>query len=348
MKKFWFGVNLVLVRLRFLMIFVVVGLIVGNWGLIMNVAGKLLPRGGVQVSGDVEYFCPMDPGVLRDAPANCPICGMPLSKRKKGEAPKKDPGIVHRLQLSPYRIAQAGVATEEVTYQLLVREIGAVGFIEPDERKIYDVTTRVAGRIEKLYRNFTGQFIKAGESYASLYSPELLTTQEDYLRAGKGSDETSKRLAEAARKRLDLWGITADQIQELEKSGQASPSIDIRSPYTGVIRATEVHVGHWLEMGAHVYEVMDLSTVWMQAAVFETDLGLVKEGLGVDIRSEAYPDRAFAGKVVFISPTVDTATRTAKVRVDVENPGLELKPGMYVTAKLKLPIGQMKEVFYGC
>lgn len=361
MSKVWTFLKILFVRLRFILVFVVVGVVVGNWSWITNVVDRYTrpSKASDLVSGDHEWFCPMHPSVVRNDPdAKCPICGMPLSKRKKGEKVQLPAGVLGRLQLSPYRVRQAGVATEEVGYKSLIREIRTVGLIEWDERRYADISARVAGRADELFVNFTGVRIKQGDPIYKLYSPDLVSTQEEYLLALKAVDETSgagadavgrtRRLAESSRERLRLWGITDEQLKELEKTKKAQTHLTIASPVSGIVVKKNIHAGHQVSMGDDPYTVVDDAVVWMQAEVFEKDMGLVREGQKVEISTEAYPGRAFEGTVAFVAPDVSAETRTVKVRVDVPNPEKLFKAGMYVTAHLRVPLGRQQEVFYGC
>lgn len=286
---------------------------------------------------------------------------MPLSKRKRGEKTQLPAGVLSRLQLSPYRIRQAGIATEEVRYRTLVREIRTVGFFEYDERRLARLTARTAGRVDKLFVDFTGTTVKKGDPLVWLYSPDLVTTQEEYLLAIKTlkdieaqpqHDESAVaragRLVSAARERLQLWGISDEQIKALEQSGKAETHLKILSPIDGTVISRHALAGQYVAEGSELYLLADLSVVWMQAEVFERDIGLVKVGQIVEIRSEAYPGEMFTGTIAFIQPTVQTETRTVKVRVDVENRDGKLKPGMYSTAILRVPLGNSGEIFYGC
>ena len=195
-----------------------------------------------KLAGDVEWFCPMHPSVVRAEPGNSPICGMPLSQRKRGAIAKPPEGVLSRLQLSPYRIRQAGLATEEIRYRPLVRDVRAVGFIAYDERRLTDLSARVAGRVDELFVNFDGVRVRANEPVYKIYSPDLVTTQEEYLLAMKTLDEISQvdqhdkevaaratRLAEAARQRLRLWGISDAQIAEIERTRKAQTHLVIYS-----------------------------------------------------------------------------------------------------------------------
>jgi membrane fusion protein, copper/silver efflux system len=361
MSKIKTALNILFVRLRFVLVFVVVGLVVGNWSRIMNLVDRYTRpgQGSDLVTGDFEWFCPMHPSVVRNDPnAKCPICGMPLSKRKKGEKAELPAGVLGRLQLSPYRVRQAGVATEEIGYKALAREIRTVGLVEWDERRYTDLSARVAGRADELYVNVTGVRIKKGDPLYRLYSPDLVSTQEEYLLALKALEESkdasaeaigrAKRLSESSRERLRLWGIADAQIADLEKSKKAQTHVTITSTGDGIVVDKKIHAGHQVAMGEDPYTLVDDGVMWMQAEVFEKDLGLVREGLKVEITSEAFPGKTFEGTVSFIAPKVSAETRTVKVRVDVPNPERALKAGMYVTAVLRVPLGRAQEVFYGC
>ena len=356
--------KILFLRLRFIFLFVVIGVVSWKWELIMNTVDKYTRPKEAQdlVQGEYEWFCPMHPTIIRpDDKQKCPICGMPLSRRKKGEQVQLPPGVVAHVQLSPYRIKQAGVATEEIGYKTLVRELRTVGLIDWDERRISRITARFAGRADELAVNFTGVRIRKGDPLYKVYSPDLSATEEEYLLSLKAYEEQNKsgaeandaadrarRLVESTRQRMRLWGITDEQILALEKSKKVETYVAVESPVSGIVIRKDVAAGQQLMTGDTPYTVVDDSAVWMQAEVFERDLGLVKTGRTVEISAEAFPGESFMGKVTFVSPQIDPATRTVKVRVDVENPQSRLKQGMYVTAVLRIPVGSVGEIYWGC
>lgn len=360
----WQVAKTVFVRLRFIMIFVVIGLIVANWPLILNVVDRLTrpAKAPDLVAGEFEWYCPMHPSVVRpDASQNCPICGMPLSKRKKGEKIQLPPGVLAQLQLTPYRIRQAGLATEEIGYRTLVREIRTVGIIDWDERRYARLSSRVAGRADQLMVDFTGVKVKAGAPLYSIYSPDLVTTQDEYILAIRTLEELKgqpspapdalargRRLADSAAERLRLWGITDAQIEELAANRKAQTHLTIYSPISGTVIEKRINAGDYVREGDNPYTIVDDTVVWVNAEVFERDIALVPEGEAVEITTEAYPAESFRGVVSFIQPTLERDTRTVKVRIDVQNPDGKLKPGMYVSAALRVPVGRRGEVFYGC
>ena len=186
MNNAWQVTKTLFLRLRFIFIFIVIGLVVGKWDWIKNHADRLIGHGKATetAASDVEWFCPMHPTVVRQVPdQKCPICGMPLSKRKKGEKAVLPDGVLSRLSLSEYRRVQGGLSTEEIGYRHLARELRAVGTLDWDERRISHPSVRVAGRVDELFVNFVGARVKKGDPLYKLYSPDLVTTQEEYLLA---------------------------------------------------------------------------------------------------------------------------------------------------------------------
>jgi multidrug efflux pump subunit AcrA (membrane-fusion protein) len=344
--KAWLVLKTIQARLRFIVILAAVGgTIAYRETLKAHYEKWTRPLAGEETaaSADTEFWCPMHPTVVRDHPDKCPICGMPLSKRKKGERVEGEalpPGVVSRVQLTPYRVAVAGIRTEEVAYRPLTKEITAVGFVEFDERKLARIPARAAGksRIEKLYVNVTGQAVREGEPLALLYSPELITTVQNLLDARRRDNPDLERMT---RERLRLWGIDDDQINGILRTGKPITHLTIRSPISGhVIKKYQVE-GEYVDEGARLYDVADLSTVWIEAQVYEDELAFLKEGLPVRATTKAFPNRVFQGKVAFIHPHLDAATRTLKVRFDMDNPHHDLRPGMYATVKLQVPAAHL-------
>lgn len=352
-KAWWWFHFLVLVklaRLRFIGILLVIGLIITQWDTLVAYHEKWTrPAEAATVGGsDVEYFCPMHPSVVRDNPKEkCPICFMPLSKRKKGsgEAEVLPDGVVNRVQLTPYRVVLAGIQTWPVDYQPLSKEITAVGYIEFNERDQRTVSARVAGRIDKLFANETGQMVKAGDELALLYSPELLVTVQNLLDAKRSGN---RDYLESARTRLQLLGIDDAQIDEILADGKANTHLKIRSPISGHVITKYVREGQYVEEGTPLYDVADLSTIWIEAQVYEDDLAFLPAGyeqgsrradsdrLDVIATTRAFPNERFHGKLAFVYPHVDQDTRTVTVRFELDNPDHKLRPGSTATVTLKV------------
>ena len=344
--KLWLVLRVVQARLRFLAILAAVGGVLVYWDTLKAHYDKWTRPAldeAAAASSDTEFWCPMHPTIVRDHPDKCPLCGMPLSKRKKGEGGGDEPlppGVVSRVQLTPYRVALAGVRTAAVGYQPLTKEIRTVGFVEFDERKLARITARATGksRIDKLYVNVTGQMVRKEEPLAELYSPELVTTVQNLLDAERGSNRDLGRMA---RDRLRLWGIDDEQIEDIVRGSRVITHLTIRSPISGhVIRKYQVE-GEYVEEGMRLYDVADLSTVWIEAQVYEDEVAFLKEGLPVRATAKAFPNREFDGRVAFLHPHLNASTRTLTVRFDMDNPHHELRPGMYASVKLEVPASQL-------
>jgi Cu(I)/Ag(I) efflux system membrane fusion protein len=354
-KAWWWFDFIILVklaRLRFIAVLVAIGAVITQWDLLTQHYEKWArPAGAAEAAaGNVEWFCPMHPSVIRNTGTEkCPICFMPLSKRKKGD--KRDevlpPGIVNRVQLSPYRVVLAGINTWKVDYVRLSKEITAVGYVEFNERNVKSVSARVKGRLDTLLINETGQMVDAGDVLASIYSPDLLVTVQNLLLARKSNN--AEQLA-SVRTRLSLLGISDDQIDEIVKTGKANTHLKIRSPITGHVIRKYVREGQYVDEGSPLYDVADLSTIWIQAQIYEDDLAflpaeqvhrprseLPNEPLAVTATTRAFPNEEFQGLLTFIYPHVDQETRTVAVRFELDNPGHKLRPGTTATVRVKVP-----------
>ncbi len=333
-------------RLRFFVLLAAMGAVILYWDTLKSYYEKWTRPTTAQAAADPdsEYWCPMHPTVVRDHPDKCPICGMPLSKRKKieGNGEALPPGVVSRVQLTPYRVALAGIEAEPVEFRALTKEITAAGFVEFDETKLTRITNHLSGRsrIDKLYVNVTDQTIAQGDPLALLYSPDLDLTMQNLLDAHRSGNKELERMT---RQRLDLWGIDNDQVDEVLKTGKPITHLTIRSPASGhVLRKYQLE-GDYIEEGARLFDVADLSTVWIEAQVYEDELAFLKPGLSVSARLKAFPNREFTGALTFIHPHLDSESRTLKVRFDVDNPGHLLRPGMYAEVTLKVPATRLNE-----
>lgn len=342
---FHFAVLVKLARLRFVAVLFAIGATIVYWDTFKAYYDKWTRPANAHESAaasGLEWFCPMHPQIVRDNPKDkCPICFMPLSKRRKG-AGDDDPlpaGTISRVQLSPYRVALAGVQTFEVNYRPLSVDVVAAGTVEFDERRLSRITVRAGGksRIDKLYVNVTGQAVKPGDPLALVYSPELTTTAQNLIDAHRSGNADLARIAED---RLRLWGIDAVQIAEIRRTARPVTHLTVRAPSGGqVIRKYQVE-GEYVDEGARLYDLADLSHVWVEAQVYETQIALVQEGLPVAASTVAYPDREFAGRVALIQPHLDPGTRTVRVRFDIDNAGGELRPGMFATVRLHRPVAE--------
>jgi Cu(I)/Ag(I) efflux system membrane fusion protein len=357
-KAWWWFHFLILVklaRLRFVAVLLVIGIVITQWDLLMAYYDRWTRSAGAAevASGDHEYFCPMHPLVVRDNPKEkCPICFMPLSKRKKGDVKEEvlPAGVVNRVQLSPYRVALAGIGTWTLDYIPLSKEITAVGYIEFNERGERNVPARVAGRLDKLFVNETGQMVREGDPLASLYSPELIVSVQNLLDARKGNNRS---LEQSARRRLELLGIGDRQIDEILERGTAETHLVIGSPISGHVVNKYVREGQYVEEGTSLYDVVDLSTVWIEAQIYEDDLSFLPIDLGhperqqtaesIDVMAttRALPNEVFRGKLTFVYPHVDERTRTVTARFELANPDHKLRPGSTATVTLRVPASKV-------
>jgi len=326
-----------------------IGAVIGGGFVAVN-KGLLPTTATHEAKKDYYYTCPMHPQIIWDQPGDCPICGMSLVKKTKGEKGEvqEEPGLV---KVSPRIIQILGVKSVPVKYRTLTKEIRTVGRIEYDERKVKVVSARVGGRIDRLFVDFTGVTVNKDAPLLEIYSPELVSTQKEYLLALetldkvkeshiKESIESAKSLVESAKKRLLLWGIKEKQINELKTKRKVNTHITIYAPISGTVIEKCVFEGKYVSEGSHLYKIADLSILWLYADIYEYELGLVKIGQKISFTTPAYPGKIFYGKVEFIDPFMDKKTRTVKIRCNIPNYDLKLKPGMYANAILKTVIGK--------
>ena len=256
------------------------------------------------------------------------------------------------VKINPDKVQKLGVRTETVEMRELTRTVLAVATIQANERQLHTIAPKFEGWIQKLYVNTTGQYVKRGEPLLEVYSPDLVTAQQEYLIASKGVQsmkgaspevEASMRtLVDSALHRLRNWDISEAELQRLQQEGKARQSLTLRAQASGVVMEKKAVEGMRFMPGEMLYQIADLSSVWLLADVFEQDLGLVHLGQSVKIRVDAYPDKTFTGKATFIYPTVTMETRTAKVRIELPNPAGQLKPSMY--ARVELASGHGRKI----
>ncbi|HXA86151.1 MAG TPA: FixH family protein [Candidatus Dormibacteraeota bacterium] len=255
------------------------------------------------------------------------------------------------VQLSPERMQSIGVKLGAAEIQRVSDEIRAAGNVEIDERRVAYVQTRFPGWIRHVYADASYQFIHKGQPLFTIYSPDLVTTQQEYLLAKKNVDAVrsstvsgvasgSQSLLAATRQRLEQWDVPASEIQKLESTGKVITDLTFNSPATGYITERTALPNMYVQPETRLYTVADLSSVWVSAQVFQSDLGRIKPGDPAVVTVDAYPGQTFNGLIRDILPQVDMATRTARVRVALLNPGLKLKPGMYVNVVLRVPLGR--------
>jgi Cu(I)/Ag(I) efflux system membrane fusion protein len=284
------------------------------------------------------WTCAMHPQIRMDEPGDCPICGMdliPLKTTGSGDA-SIDPDAI---QLSAEAAALANVQTTVVSRQNPVKEVQLYGTIQVDERLSQSQTSHVSGRIEKLFVSFTGESVRRGQPIATIYSPELLNAQQELIEAAKMKD-LQPALVQAVREKLRLWKLTDQQIARIEQSGEVSPLIDVAATTSGIVISKNVNQGDYVNTGTVLFDVANLSQVWAVFDAYESDLPFLKVGDQLEYTLQSLPGKTFSGRISFINPILDPATRTAKVRVETANPGMELKPEMYANALINAPLKQ--------
>lgn len=303
--------------------------------------------------GKIKYWtCTMHPSVRMPGPGKCPICAMDLVPVREEPAQAEVEEINRStFTVSPERQQMIGVQTEPVSFHALEQVIRTVGRVELDETRIAYVHTKFSGWIDKVYANFTWQHVHKGDPLFSIYSPDLVSTQEEYLLALKSKEALSdspfphisrgaNSLLEAARKRLLLWDITEEQIAELERTRQAKRTLIFYSPISGHITEKNAFENMRVEPGTRIYTIADHSRVWVHVDVYENEIPFVRLGQLATMTVPSYPGEVFRGKVSYIWPHLEHQTRTLKVRLEFPNPNLKLKPEMYANVELKVPLGR--------
>lgn len=308
-------------------------------------------KGGVPHSHDEEghehsaqaeqptvWTCSMHPQIKQDKPGKCPICGMDLTPMRSS-ANSDEQIDMDAIQLSPEAMALANVETTVVSMKSPTKEISLYGTVQADERLVQSQTAHVSGRIEKLFINFTGESVSKGQVIARIYSPDLQNAQQELLEAQKLVG-LQPDLLEAAREKLRLWKLSDNQIAQIESSGVVSPTIDIKANTNGIVVEKRVNEGDYVSQGSVLFNVSNLSQVWVMFDAYEVDLPFLKVGDSLEFTVQAIPDKVYQGKISFINPIIDKTTRTAKLRVAIPNGNMALKPEMYANAKIKSRLTQ--------
>jgi membrane fusion protein, copper/silver efflux system len=272
----------------------------------------------------------MHPAYRSEKPGKAPDCGMDLVPVYE------ERGSRDAIEISPDRQQKIGVATAVAERRRLGGTIRTSGRVVADETRLARVTTKFDGTIERLYADFTGKTVRRGQPLFTVYSPDLLAAQEEYLLAIRAGAQLPG-LAEAARQRLRLWDVTDGELRQLERSGAPKRSVTIVSPASGIVTAKTAVAGARVMAGQPLFDIADLSHVWVLADIYESELPSIRAGSRADVTIASLPGRTFLGQVTFIAPLVDEMTRTVKVRIEIENRTGELKPDMYADVSIESP-----------
>lgn len=283
------------------------------------------------------YTCPMHPQIVRDKFGTCPICGMDLVKKQKELHDTAHVFEMGDVNLSPAQEATINVETSQVISAGIKKDIKIYGMLEFPESNRKVISARFKGRIEKLFVKATGEQISAGNPLFAIYSPDLVVAQEEMLNSVKSNSmNPANYSSENARKKLLLWGVTDKQLDEIQSGGKAKQTINILSPYTGLVVKKNIFEGQYINEGIELFEISALNPLWLKANIYESDISNIKNGQVINFKVSSYGNETFSGKINLIYPEIDQATRTAQVRVEVLNKGMKLKPGMYAAGEIKL------------
>jgi len=281
------------------------------------------------------WRAPMDPTYISDSPGKSPM-GMDLVPVYGDEVDVAETGTVI---IDPVTIQNLGVRTATVKKRELTKSIRTIGRIDYDEKRLYHLHAKVDGWIEKLYVDFTGEKVKKDDILLEIYSPKLVSAQEEYLLARKSQETIAgvgrESIAELSRRRLDLWDVPAHQIKEIEKTGTAMKTLHIHSPASGIVIEKPATEGMYVKPGMKLYTIADIARVWVYVDVYEYELPWIRLGQEAEMTLAAYPGKTFTGRIAFIYPYLEQKSRTNKVRLEFDNPRFDLKPNMYANVRLK-------------
>ncbi|PYL08245.1 MAG: efflux RND transporter periplasmic adaptor subunit [Verrucomicrobia bacterium] len=341
-------------------------------GVLVFGSASCIKRHPASKPANVDYYtCTMHPSVKSQNPnGKCPICGMDLVPvmKKQSETGKGRAGETagspssrfsgwpiqptssetHEFTVPVERQQQIGVTYAKVKREPLRHTIRAVGLIVPDKARNWQFVSRVDGYVQKLNVTAPGEIVEKDAPLMSIYSPDLLTSEREFVELlrmrdqakSKDARETPSRLISSAKERLHLWNVTDKQIDELQKTRKPQENLTLLSPFRGVVQSVPAEQGKSVKVGDMLVEVADLSVVWVWAEFYENELPMLQVGQNIDITTKSYPGEKFKGTVSLINPFLDEAKRTAKVRIDIPNPDFKLRPGMYVNAELAMNMGE--------
>ncbi len=290
------------------------------------------------------YQDPMHPWFTSDKPGVSPDCGMDLVPVYEGDED------VEGIKIDPVTVQNIGVKIETVEKRKLEKTIRTIGKVEYDETKVYNINIKIMGWVEKLYVDYTGKYVQKGQPLLEIYSPELVSTQEEYLQAIKyqkkmlssssvEAQKSTNELVESSKRRLQYWDISEKDIDELEKRSTPKKTMTIYSPEDGIVTDKMVLQGQNIMAGMELYKIADLSNVWVIADVYQYEVPWIKNGQEVELNLSYLPGKSYKGRVTFIYPFLNEESKTVKVRVEVKNTAnYDFKPGMFANVTIKSPV----------
>jgi RND family efflux transporter MFP subunit len=329
-------------RLIKILFFALIAFLVFGSGYLLRQVSERPESAVRQASEKHDWYCPMHPHIHSEKPGTCPICGMKLVERKTGEKA----GESVRISTSKQQMIGVQTGVAEITTE--ARDIRAQGKVTYDETAISHVHSRVEGWIEDVFVDFTGKWVKEGERMLTIYSPEMLASQRELLLAAKartilskstvpGTSNHTDAMFEAAKRRLELWEFSEDQIEQVLRTGEPIKYFTLYAHHSGYVTERKAFPHQKAGPEMELYTIVDLSRVWIVADIFESDGALIRPGQYAKISHSYAPGRSLNARVTFIQPEVDPTTRTIKVRLEASNPGQQLKPEMFVDVDLRIP-----------
>jgi len=320
-------------------LFVIAGMFVGWLFFHSSTTKKEESNHATKESISEIWTCAMHPQIRMHKPGKCPICGMELILLKQGAGSTADSTAIH---FTKEAMELANVSTTVVSKNKPVKEVRLFGKVQADERSMQNQVAHFSGRIEKLFVNFTGESVRQGQTLAIIYSPELVTAQQELLEAAK-TKQNQPEIYEAAKERLHHWLLTDKQIAGIEISGRAKTNFEVISNTSGIVTAKRVNVGDYVSEGNVLFDVANLSSVWVMFDAYENDLPFLRIGNNISFTVQALPGTNFSGNIKFIDPVIDPNTRVAKVRVEIGNAGGKLKPEMFVNGIVHANLDQYRD-----
>jgi membrane fusion protein, copper/silver efflux system len=291
-----------------------------------------------EVAQGTIWTCAMHPQIRMEQPGKCPICGMDLIPVTQSGTSRADPDAIH---LSKEAAQLANVLTSIVAKQKPVKEVRLYGKVQADERLLQSQVAHIPGRIERLSVNFTGETVVKGRKLAEIYSPQLITAQQELFETVQ-TKQSQPELYEASKEKLRQWKLTDDQISKIESSGTLQTVTDVISNTGGIVTDLLVNAGDYVTQGTPLFKIADLSRVWILFDAYESDLQFLRKGEKISFTIQAFPGKDFSGTIAFIDPIIDPLTRVAKVRVETGNQSGKLKPEMFATGIVSTPLNEYR------